>query len=409
MFGCASFYLSMNVQAREAPRLGYDPKLPPPVSCWPTKEQTLLLKACLAGPELARKAFADWHGRVNIFKLDHGSNRLMALLYRNLERAGVRAPEHEVLKGNWRYHWYLNKTRWREFGELGKQFEAAGLPMLALKGVSLAPFVYQDLGTRPMADFDLLVPKARAREAADFLRGAGYRTVTKNIEQKFAEANGVEFYRDGSSCVDLHWHVLHDALVDWSDEEFWARSETRVFEGVEARTLGPEDHFLHACAHGMRYNPVPPLRWLADATLLLEREGARMDVDYLMRAAERRRLADPVRRTLDWIARHLDLPAGNPVLAARRGVRVSVYEKVEYPFRVFPDKGLPGFVPQWRAYSRNRLLGDPKAGKGGFLRVYATSKGIGSRAGAGLNIGVMAVKRLVPWLARRARDACRRT
>jgi hypothetical protein len=54
-------------------------------------------------------------------------------------------------------------------------------------------------------------------------------------------------------------------------------------------------------------------------------------------------------------------------------------------------------------------LGDPQAGKGGFLRVYATSKGIGSRAGAGLNIGVMAVKRLVPWLARRARDACRRT
>src|SRR5690606_39358610 len=46
------------------------------------------------------------------------SNRLMALLYRNLERAGVRSPEHDVLKGNWRYHWYLNRRRLRDFAAL---------------------------------------------------------------------------------------------------------------------------------------------------------------------------------------------------------------------------------------------------------------------------------------------------
>ena len=278
----------MNVQSRDAAKLEFDYSLAEPRSCWPTTTQRLLLQACLGGPALAREAFRAWRGRVNVFKLDEGSNRLMALLCRNLERAGVRAPEHEILKGNWRYHWYINKGRMREFAAVQALLVKAGIPAVALKGVPLAAFYYEDLGARPMTDFDLLVRREHGAAAVECLLAAGYQLNFPFKPDHLVHHNGRTFFKKGATDIDLHWRVLHDIKNPWSDDEFLAGAKTRVFEGTPIRFLRAEDQVIHLCSHGMRHNVVAPLRWLADVAVVMRREGDRMDLDYLWDAARRR-------------------------------------------------------------------------------------------------------------------------
>ena len=391
----------MNVQHRDTPRLGHDDGHALPRSCWPTTTQRLLLQACLGGPELARAAFAAWHARVNVFKLDHGSNRLMALLYRNLERAGVRAPEHDVLKGNWRYHWYLNKSRLRDFAKLQAKLAAAGIPVVAMKGIPLAAFYYEDIGVRPMADVDLLVRREDAKAAVACLLADGYRLSVPFAETDIATKNGRTFTKEGASEVDLHWGVLHDFNVAWSDEALWSGSQTRPYDGMVLRFLRAEDQILHLCSHGMRYNVVAPLRWLADVAMVLRRDGHRIDMDYLVREASRREMLNSVKLTFGWLEKNLDLPCA-PLL--RRGLRrmnPSWEERLDYFWRAYPVKGLPGLVPLWVEHWRVKVALGAAHRHRGFLRFYAQRNRLSGKRAAAAHIALMLAKRVTPWLARR--------
>jgi hypothetical protein len=397
----------MKVQSRAMHQLGFDQSAALPRTCWPTVTQRLLLQACLGGPELARTAFTEWHARVDIFKLDHGSNRLMALLYRNLERAGVRAPEHEILKGNWRYHWYVNKTRVRDFAVVQSQMAAAGIPVVALKGLPLAAFFYEDLGVRPMGDIDVLVPRDCVHAAIACLLAQGFRPYAA-LDERMFEGPGMGFSNQVTSNVDLHWRVLHDSVADWSDEAFLAGSESRDFDGVTIRSLRAEDQIIHLCAHGMTYSPLPPLRWLADVATVIRRRGDALDTDYLLREAARRELINPVKHTFAWLARHLDLPGMHPVRRVLPSMHAVPAERFAYLWRVHPATGLPGFVPAWTAYRRiktARMSGSEMQNEAAdFLTFYARRKKLSGRFSAAVDIAVMSVKRLPGWAARRIAD-----
>lgn len=388
----------MKVLHRDTFRLGFDDELPPPRSCWPTATQRLLLQACLGGPELAAGAFAAWHARVDVLRLDHGSNRLMALLYRNLGRAGVRAPEHELLKGNWRYHWYINKTRLRELAGVQTTLAAEGVPVIALKGASLAAFYYADLGVRPMADLDLMVPLAQARVAAESLLAQGYRSVWGPLEPLLARGPGGEFAKEGASVIDLHWSVLHDCRAPWSDEAFWAGSRTRKFEGMKLRVLRPEDQILHLCAHGMHWSQISPMRWLADVAVMVRAEGHRLDLDYLCEAAARRKLANPIRCTFAWLDHYLDFGPGNVMRRALARLQPSWGERIDYVWRTQMPKGRPSLLPAWIEYSRLRREGERGDG---FVAHYGRRKKINHRMLAGADLLAMGALRLPWWLFRR--------
>jgi hypothetical protein len=57
--------------------------------------------------------------------------------------------------------------------------------------------------------------------------------------------------------------------------------------GVGTRTLAPTGQLLHVVAHGGRWNPVPPVRWIADAALI--RRGSADGIDWSRFVAEARR------------------------------------------------------------------------------------------------------------------------
>jgi hypothetical protein len=70
--------------------------------------------------------------------------------------------------------------------------------------------------------------------------------------------------------------------------------------GVPALSLAPADELFHACVHGVRWNRMPPVRWIADAmTIIREAEG--MEWSRLVQQATKRRLSLPVHAALSFL------------------------------------------------------------------------------------------------------------
>jgi len=93
-----------------------------------TPPQELLLKAALLSGEEALESWRKWQDAIdwNEF-LDHGSFRLLPLLYTNLYNHGVDDPAMGKLKGIYRQAWSKNQTLFHEMAKVVKYLQHAGI------------------------------------------------------------------------------------------------------------------------------------------------------------------------------------------------------------------------------------------------------------------------------------------
>ncbi len=131
--------------------------------------------------------------------------------------------------------------------------EVAGrVEVLALKGLHLAHRVYPSPALRDMGDLDLLVRRARLREADAALRALGYEGA--HDPERVAAAGGgflnaVEYFRPGGLPLHLHWHVLNGSLPHGGRvdvEELWRDARDGVLSRPHLLVTLAE----HALKHG---------------------------------------------------------------------------------------------------------------------------------------------------------------
>jgi hypothetical protein len=242
---------------------------------YPTHEQELLLKAALLDGREAIACWNAWRTAIVVDDLDIGSQRLLPLLYQNLRRLGVSHPDLARYKSVHRYIWVDNQFRIRQTVEILAALQAAGVPAILLKGIALASLCYGDIGQRPMADLDFLVPSAFAAAAGRVLAAAGWQSpdLAALASAPFLSANHAIFFvkRGTLTEVDLHWHVAHEICGEAVNAAVWAHAQDLDIGGIVARTLSDTDHLFLTCVHGTRSNDIAPIRWVADAILLLRR------------------------------------------------------------------------------------------------------------------------------------------
>jgi hypothetical protein len=325
-------------------------------TCWPTREQELLLQACLLPGERALEAWHQWKSVADIDDVDLGSFRLLPLLYRNLSTHGVDEPIMSKLKGIYRQTWYKNQMLFHRIAALLRSLQDAGIQTLLLKGAALTVLYYRDYGLRPMSDFDLLVPTEEALAAVTLLTELGWQPKKRPLEgftnpylsmthaHSFVDANGHE--------IDFHWHVLFECCYAGADRDFWDGAVAVRVRDVEARALNPTDQLLHVCVHGAVRNVVPPFRWAADAMAILRTSEAEIDWDRLGAQAERRRLILPLRDTLDFLSRVLNAPIPVATLSRLHNMPVSWVERIEYQAVSEPPGPLHTLPRTWTHYVR---------------------------------------------------------
>lgn len=258
----------------------------------------------------------------------------------------------------YRYFWSRHQILFAGRPALLAALHARGIPTMVLKGAALALSVYRDPGVRPMEDFDLLVPRRRALEAMAVLESEGLRPVVPDHERLVEVSHACLFEQDHERAVDLHWRLLATDSRPRADDSFWADARSLLVGGVPTLALSPADQLLHTAEHGVRYDPVPPLRWLADATLIIRTAGRDLDWDRLARETLARELVLPVRETLEYLREELDVNVPVAILGGLAVAPVSWLMRVEHalaqrPFSARAHMRVP-LALQLTAYARGR-------------------------------------------------------
>jgi hypothetical protein len=311
-----------------------------PSDFWPSKAQELLLMAALADGEAAMSAWRAWRSRVSLETADHGSLRLMPLVYWNLRRAGGDDPAMPALKALYIRTRYANRVLLQRLERLLLLFAERAIPTLVLKGAALGPAAYRDPALRPMADLDIAVPHRHARAAVALLLENGWSRpgITTADEVRAAFLPSLDFSAsDGLQC-DLHFSPFAETLSWEMIAPLWSAATPLTIGEAATLTLSPTDQLLHTLAHGARANPIAPIRWVADAMWLL-RGDAPVDWERFVAQAECLRLTLVVAHTLAYLRDVYGAPVPPSVLAAMEG-RCCALEAIEYRAR-------QGLLPRW--------------------------------------------------------------
>jgi hypothetical protein len=304
--------------------------------CWPTPHQELLLRAALLDGEPALEAWNEWRRNVNIDVIDYGSHRMVPLLYRNLQRHGVKDPLMDRLKGVYRYYLYKNEILMHRIGSLLAAFEDAGIETIVLKGAALIQLYYRESGLRPMLDADVLVHAHQAEQAMEVLARLKWKPRYKEPQMRIPIIHSTPFEDDGGRQVDLHWHLFWECFNASDDDDYWDNAIPIQIGGVKTLALNPTDQLLHTCWHGARWNEVPPIRWVADAMAILRASAAEIEWLSLLKKAQRHRIVMPVKDSLEYLKKKFDAPVPDSLLTSLSAVRISKIELENYQMTLNP-------------------------------------------------------------------------
>jgi hypothetical protein len=370
----------------------------------PSPLQTLLLHACLdSDPATASLHFEEWQRQLDLDHIDFGSYRLLPLLWKRIEALGFNSRDRDRIKGVYRRTWYANQLVLARASLLVQALAARQIPAMLIKGAALALSNYGDPGQRPMDDVDLVVPFAAAQPAVDTLLEAGWVAEPTPLtgtrvavagahaswtagprrrelfDDAYFQARHAHGFRGpGGTGADLHWFFSQGNFDPRLDEDVWQRAiplPQRAGTGRWGNTLvpSPADHLLLLLVHGSRWNPIPPVRWVADSVILIRSAGPDLDWNQFERSAEARGQTATVAVMLAYLDRefHCGIPADVPGRLAAVPVSASARRRAELSMN--PPGMSAGLAELALLYQRYRWLRrsggrTPSRGFPGYLR-----------------------------------------
>jgi hypothetical protein len=253
-----------------------------------------------------------------------------ALLYRHLSTGWNRGhvPDEviQTLQKAYRLQAARNMAIHGRLRKILKAMNGGDIPVILLKGASLATQLYRDPALRPMSDIDLLCRTGDLPGARDLLIGLGYgqhppylyqSTVHERVMAPGDCRHPPAFARSGTVTVEVHSHLFGAGRgQDFFSQAMWQKSTEHVTDGVRYRALCPEHQLLHLCAHlaeHMDGKGVVTLYWLCDIHEMIRKHGGALDWKALLDGAENLGLTDPVRSVLLLVKRHWQSPVPIPL------------------------------------------------------------------------------------------------
>ena len=268
----------------------------------------------------AAAGLLDWSRFVRVAR----RHRVVGLVHDGLTRARPDVPQEVVREIGAQAAMLVrqNLTMAAEALRLQRLFDEAGLPLLFLKGSSLAALAYGNLGLSGGQDIDLLVPYQTLPAATAVLARAGYRRFDPPPDISDAQLQllmplrkDFGFVHEATGLpIELHWRLFLNPHA-MAEASIMAASRVVRLPGTEGlHTMGEEDLFAYLCMHGALHwwNR---LKWLADfnALLVAVPEGG---VERLFRAAEAKGTGRAAAQALLLCQRIFGVSLPAPLMAA---------------------------------------------------------------------------------------------
>jgi hypothetical protein len=179
-----------------------------------------------------------------------------------------------------------------EVKRLAALLDAAGIPTIPYKGVTLAERAYGSVFAREVRDIDLVVPPEKIDAARDALIGAGYRWLesflTPRMERTYrAQMTHYIFHHDETGMhVELHWTLMYaPTLKGGALRDLWARTTRGTFWGAPVTLLAADDELWALLLHGSKHGWSDAI-WACDVVAWMKRFGADVHWDAIYARAD---------------------------------------------------------------------------------------------------------------------------
>ena len=180
------------------------------------------------------------------------------LLYKHISSSGHAIPRHarRLLQSLYLRHKRSHRIRNTAVAEILTCLHKNSIECLLLKGIVLSNTVYQQQGSRPMRDIDILCRKKDMGNVQNLLIELGFRQAKHpaiGADHHHAEPL-VKTIQGLPLSVEVHRELLPGQSHDtrWSYENLSRGSVTFLIEGIEAHTLGLEHTLNYLYLHGLR-------------------------------------------------------------------------------------------------------------------------------------------------------------
>jgi len=312
-------------------------------SPFPNASQKLLLKSALMEKKIAIQSWREWRKTVDFeLDVDHGSFRLLPLAYHNLNSFGYSDDlVSGRLKGIYRQAWIKNQQLFFQTAKVLTLLKNAGIQTVVLKGIALTELVYKNYGIRPMSDMDILVPLQSAQHAVNILKGAGFV-----VESEHLLEHNLEFGRSIAFTDDAV-----NSLGNVQNNDFWDDLIPVEVSGVETHSLSHTDNLLHAIVHGIRKNPEPPIRWIADSMMIIHSNRIQIDWQRLLTYASKFRVYLQVRQALLYMRDHFQAEIPSDVINQMEAYEPSYVERIVFNYGEKIGDNVQDFTLSERLYS----------------------------------------------------------
>jgi len=166
-----------------------------------------------------------------------------------------------------------------ELARLVDAFAAAGIRVLALKGLALSIQLHQDAFPGGARDLDLLVDPLEFDRIDRVLADAGYRPAFALTPRQHASfrrwIKDMEYFHSASgAALEIHERLVDNPhLICFDFDTLWQQREEIRVGHVLVPTLSRRVLALYLCVHGAGH-AWERLRWLADLAALLREPGS---------------------------------------------------------------------------------------------------------------------------------------
>lgn len=145
-------------------------------------------------------------------------------------------------------------VRYQVISDICTLFAEHKIPLVALKGLALAPMIYPEERFRPMRDMDILVPQNKEQEAAELLRKIGFnlpeQQSSKYLRGSHQLPNATKKVEGFTISVEVHHDCFsRDVVGHLRYQDVAPHLQVIKWRNLELQTLGHTQMLHHISRH----------------------------------------------------------------------------------------------------------------------------------------------------------------
>jgi len=147
---------------------------------------------------------------------------------------------------------------YEHFRKTVEVFNQNNIPVIALKGIYLSEYMYQDIGLRQFSDIDLLVKEEDGLRCLEILTGLGYMPFDSKESEFILKARSeiVHYTPMILNGASIEIHIKLNRSTDsynLKPERLWENAELTTIYNTPVYTLNKTDLLIHLCIHADKH------------------------------------------------------------------------------------------------------------------------------------------------------------